>query len=100
MALQIRWSLRAAQDLEELLDLVEEDAPEAAVRLADRFRSLILGMPEHPRLGRMVSPYSRDDLRERFVHPYRIVYRLHREAIEIVCIMHEARQLPDDPADL
>lgn len=100
MALRLRWSLKAADDLEELLDFVGERSPQAAARLAGEIRDLIRRLPEHPRLGRKVPSYDRDDLRERFVHPYRIIYRLHPGAIEITRILRESRQLPDDPEDL
>jgi plasmid stabilization system protein ParE len=51
----------------------------------------------NPRKGRKVSEYQKDGTREVFHHPYRIIYLVNDEAIEVLSVVHGARLLPDAP---
>jgi plasmid stabilization system protein ParE len=46
-----------------------------------------------PRLGRLVDRYRRPGIREVVEAPYRIVYRVQRESVEVIEVFHSA-QLP------
>ena len=46
-----------------------------------------------PQLGRVVDRYQRPDIRELVENPYRILYRIQREAVEVIDVFHSA-QLP------
>lgn len=50
---------------------------------------------QFPALGRVVPEFDRPDLRELIVRPYRLVYRLRGESIEIATVFHAARMFPD-----
>ncbi|AXJ00674.1 ParE toxin of type II toxin-antitoxin system, parDE [Cyclonatronum proteinivorum] len=58
-------------------------------------------IPLYPFKGRMVPEYERDDIREVFHHPYRIIYMVRPEltTIEIISIIHSSRLLPDEMTD-
>ena len=47
-----------------------------------------------PRLGPVVPEYEDETLRELFVDPYRIVYRLLDDQVDIVAVVHGARRMP------
>jgi toxin ParE1/3/4 len=50
-----------------------------------------------PRSGRRVPEFSRDDLREVIMDPYRIIYRVTGDQVEIAAVRHGARPLrPSD----
>ncbi len=51
---------------------------------------------EHPRLGRKVPEFNRENLLEVVVSPYRVVYRVtdNVERIEILRVWHAARDVP------
>ncbi|WP_340103807.1 type II toxin-antitoxin system RelE/ParE family toxin [Rhodohalobacter sp. 8-1] len=53
--------------------------------------------PFDPRKGPRVPEYERDDIREVFHHPYRIIYLMKDERIEILSVIHGVRLLPDEP---
>ena len=89
------WSPRAATDLEEICSYIALDSEHYARLFAQRIVTLIENIPDFPKAGRVVPEYQQDDLRERIFQNYRIVYRIKREAIEIVAIVHEARLLSD-----
>jgi plasmid stabilization system protein ParE len=46
----------------------------------------------------MVPEYRQQNLREVLVRPYRIIYRLQPDTIEIITILHYRQLLPDDLA--
>lgn len=55
--------------------------------------SLSESIPDNPELGRVVPEIRNPDYRERFVHKYRIIYRIESERILIVAVVHGSRQL-------
>jgi plasmid stabilization system protein ParE len=99
---RLRWSLQAAQDLEDICGFLAQDSEQYAGIFAKRVMSIIESIPANPRLGSMVPEYNRDDLRERLMRNYRIIYRLRGQAIELVTITHGARLLSPNllPEDL
>ena len=50
------------------------------------------------RAGRMVPEYQLDTLREVLESPYRIIYRIQPDEIEVLTMMHYRQLLPDDLA--
>ena len=95
MAVQVRWSTRAASDLERICDHMGLDSEIYATLFAKHVVALVEGLEEFPRSGRIVPEYGIETLREKVFQNYRIVYRIRREAVEVVAIVHGARQLPD-----
>ena len=53
-------------------------------------------IPHAPRVGRKVPEFDRVDIREVFARPYRIIYRIHAGAIQVLSIMHFRQRLPSD----
>jgi plasmid stabilization system protein ParE len=45
----------------------------------------------------MVPEFGRPNLRELIVRPYRLVYRLRGDIIEVVTVFHAARMYPERP---
>jgi toxin ParE1/3/4 len=92
MAEKIRWSPRAASNLEDICDYIAKDSEYYAAIFAKKVIKLIKTLPEFPKSGRIVPEYDNENLREKIYENYRIVYRLQGEVIEIVAICHGARQ--------
>lgn len=46
------------------------------------------------RLG-VVPKYDDENLRELIVYPYRLIYRLKSDRIDIIAVFHGAQQLPE-----
>ena len=92
---ELIWSPRAINDLEEICRYIERDSEHYARLLAQRVLALVEAIAQFPRAGRIVPEYRREDLRERIFQNYRIVYRIKPDAVEIVAIVHAARLLPE-----
>lgn len=93
MALQIRWSPRAALHLEKICDYISQDSDAYAVILAKSIVSLVREIPNFPESGRIVPEYNDPTLREKIYGNYRIVYHLKDDLVEIVTICHGSRLL-------
>jgi plasmid stabilization system protein ParE len=51
---------------------------------------------ELPRSGRQVPEYQRNDIRELLEKPYRIIYKIKSDQIDVLTIMHYRQLLPQD----
>ncbi len=91
MAYQIRWSPRAANNLDEICSYIAKDSEYSAAIFAKRIIAIIMSLIQFPKSGRVVPEYDDTNLREKIYENYRIVYRLKGEYIEIVAICHSAR---------
>ena len=93
MAVKIKWSPRAASNLEEICDYIAKDSEYYAFLFAKKIINIVKTIPKFPESGRIVPEYEMNNLREKIYENYRIVYRIKRDLIEIVAICHGARSL-------
>ena len=93
MALKIKWSPRAASNLEDICDYIAKDSEYYAILFAKKVTAIIKAIPQFPKSGRIVPEYNDENLREKIYENYRIVYRLKGGLIEIVAICHGAKPL-------
>jgi plasmid stabilization system protein ParE len=91
------WSPRSLQDIEDACEYIAKDSPRYAYFFAERIVRFIETITSQPYLGAVVPEYNREELRERLFQNYRIVYRVERESVEIVAIVHAARLFPANP---
>jgi toxin ParE1/3/4 len=93
MALEIKWSPRAAINLEDICKYIAKDSDYYAILFAKKVTTLVKDIPLFPKSGRIVPEYEDENLREKIYENYRIVYRLKSDFIEIVAISHGAKPL-------
>ena len=89
--MRVRYTPQAGRDLAEILRYIAFDNPAAATQTIERVERLVMLLGHVPFAGRrgrvagtreMVVP----DL------PYIVVYRVRRDAVEIVSVIHGARR--------
>lgn len=93
MASKIKWSPRAAANLEEICSYIARDSKYYASLFSKKILSIVKNIPQFPKSGRIVPEYKDENLREKIYENYRIVYRIKGELIEIVAICHGAKPL-------
>ena len=90
--MKLIWRGTALNDLKSIISYIAERNVVAARRLQDDIEACAERLPDHPfmyRRGRI------PDTREAVVHPnYILVYRVGRDAVEVVSVMHSRRQYP------
>ena len=94
--MRVHWTNRALDHLLAIHEYVAQNSEIYANRLVDRLtrRSEQLGL--FPQSGRMVPEYKRADIREVIERPYRIIYRVKEEQIDVLSVVHSAQQLPPE----
>jgi plasmid stabilization system protein ParE len=92
--MKVNWTRKGRQRLQQIYDYIANDQPENALNFIDQITQHVELLMEHPRQGKIVSKYQRDDIREIYEGRYRIIYRILPQQIDILTIRHSARLLP------
>jgi len=95
--MKIAWSKKAEKQLNQIFEYIADDSPFYAYRTTQNIIETAENVTLQPQKGRTVPEYQREDIREVFYHPYRIIYLLSGDQIEILSVIHERRLLSDDP---
>ena len=98
--MRVHWTDRAKARLRHIHDHIARDAPLVAGHVIERLIARSRQIGELPYAGREVPEYRRDDLREVLEHPYRIIYRIHSQQIDVIAVMHYRQVLPSDISKL
>lgn len=88
------WSPTALTQLDEIMEWLSRHSSSYVNRFHTGLLSLTQDITENPFLGMMVDEYGKRMLRERLLHRYRILYRVHNDRVEIVALFDAARLLP------
>jgi len=89
----LRWTTPARRDLIAILDCIADDNPAAALAVIDRIEESAHRLPEFPLSGREGSLAKTRELPIPGL-PYLLVYRVRGASIEILRVLHGARQWP------
>lgn len=93
--MKVIWTEKAEKQIDQIFEYIATDSSLYAHRTVGQIIEEAESIPPHPRKGRKVPEYEREDIREVFHHPYRIIYLLKDETIVILSVIHGARLLPD-----
>jgi toxin ParE1/3/4 len=90
---QVRWSVTAGNDLQDIEDFIARDSALHAVTFIDRVVESAETLLKTPQIGRIVPEFNRPDLREVICRDYRVVYLLRDNEVLILRVVHGARDL-------
>jgi len=93
MDYKVKWSPEATEDLESIAEYIARDSEFYARSVVSKILAVSRKIPEQPMIGRMVPEIGQQEIRERFVYSYRLVYRIQDSLIVIVAIIHGKRLL-------
>jgi toxin ParE1/3/4 len=91
------WTANAKRELQAAHAALALTSVRYADALVDRVTRRTADLARFPYLGAEVPEYDDALLREVYEHPYRIIYRVRTDRIEVVSVVHSARQLPPTP---
>ena len=89
------WSPQAVSDLEAIRAYVAEDSVAYSDLVVRRLVASVDRLESFPESGRVVPERNLPSIREVIVGPYRVVYRLGRDEVEIVTVFRASREFPD-----
>ena len=92
--MRLLWVRRAERSLQAIADAIAQDNPQAAYTLIMTIRAAAARLLDHPALGR---PGRAPGTRELVVSgtPYILPYRVQGETVQILHVLHGARQWPE-----
>jgi toxin ParE1/3/4 len=93
--MRVVWTDEAKAHLDDIYRYIQRDAPLYAMQMVDKLTRRAGQLIDHPRSGRIAPQYDDENLRELIVYPYRLIYRLKPDRIDIIAVFHGAQQLPD-----
>jgi addiction module RelE/StbE family toxin len=92
------WTRPALDDVIRIRTHIAADSPRYARVTAERLLAAVDRLREHPLSGRIVPELGQPTLREVIDAPYRIVYRVRAELLEVITVVHSAQRFPGDRA--
>ncbi len=88
MDCSVKWSPEATEDLGAIAEYIARDSEFYARAVVSKILAVSRKIPEQPSIGRIVPEIGEEEIRERFVYSYRLVYRVQDNAITIVAVIH------------
>jgi len=97
VARRLRWTEHATGQLGAIAEYLGLASPVYAEQVVDRIVRRLGQALEHPESGRTVPEFGRADVRELIEGPYRLIYRVRPDAIEVLSVLHGRRDLRELP---
>jgi len=83
----------AETDLNDILDYIAQDKPEAALRWVEKIRSTCEFIAENPEIGERRPEFRTGQFRSTLVGNYVVLYRPASEGVEIARVLHGSRDI-------
>jgi addiction module RelE/StbE family toxin len=87
----VHWTDTAQDHLDAIYAYIAQDSPEYALRMVDRITRRSQQIADAPLSGRRVPEYELNQIREVIERPYRIIYHIKPDQIDVIAVMHGAR---------
>jgi len=93
MDYRVDWSPEALEDIESIAEYISRDSEFYAKAVVTAIIHLSRGVNEFPFMGRVVPEIGDENIRELFIYSYRVIYRIEKERILMVAVIHGKRLL-------
>jgi addiction module RelE/StbE family toxin len=93
MEYRVTWSPEALEDLESIAEYIERDSLFYAQSVVSKILGVSRNIKEFPLIGRVVPELGDENIRERFIYSYRLVYQMRQQNILMVAVIHGKRLL-------
>ncbi|MNW40968.1 Plasmid stabilization system protein ParE [Fontibacillus panacisegetis] len=87
----IIWTVSAYKDIQNIVEYISQDSMYYAMAFYDDVMDTAQTLNEFPQRGRVVPEMDDPEMREIFIHRYRLIYRIQKDRIIIQTIIHGAR---------
>ncbi|MNI09709.1 Toxin RelE4 [compost metagenome] len=87
----IIWTVLAYKDLQNIVEYISQDSMYYAMAFYDDVVDTAQTLNEFPQRGRVVPEMDDPEMREIFIHRYRLIYQIQKDRIIIQTIIHGAR---------
>jgi plasmid stabilization system protein ParE len=94
---RIEWTATASTHLRHIHTYLAQNSPEYALRVVDRLTRRSQQIAQFPESGRIVPEAGFPQIREVLEGPYRIMYHIKPDQIDIIAVIHGTQQTPWTP---
>lgn len=91
--MKVHWTKTAEDHLDAIFAYIAQDSPEYALRVVDRITNRSKQILTFPLSGRSVPEYDLEKIREVIESPYRIIYYINPDQIDILAVIHGAQNI-------
>jgi plasmid stabilization system protein ParE len=95
--LRIVWSPTARRRAQAAVDQIALDRPQASLEWLDRLVRRVELLRNLPEQGRVVPEWHESSVREVFHDPYRVIYEVLDDRLEVLTLSHFRQELPPQP---
>ena len=95
--MKVYWTLEARERLLEIQAYISQYSPKAARSVAARLLQRSRKLASPPTSGRRLPEYPEAELREVLERPFRLIYLVKDDRIEILTVKHFRQRLPRNP---
>ena len=92
--MKVHWTDNAIEHLVSIYGYISQNSPVYAKRMVDKITRRSEQISAFPMSGRKVPEYESDEIREVIEKPYRIIYRIKPDQIDVLAVVHGAQLLP------
>ena len=90
----LRWTEHAVEQLAAIAEYISVVSPVYAEQTVDRLIGRLQQVQDFPESGRHLREAHSPDIREVIEPPYRLIYRVRDDVIEVIAIVHGRQDLP------
>ena len=92
--MNVEWTETAEKHLDRIQNYIAQTSPIYAKRVVDRITRRSKQITTFPLSGRKVPEIDLDQIREVFEGPYRIIYHIKSNQIDILAVIHGSQDFP------
>jgi toxin ParE1/3/4 len=85
---KVHWTHTAEEQLDSIYSYIALHSKEYAQRMVDRITRRSWQIGEFPLSGRKVPEFESDKIREIIEPPYRIIYLIKSDQVDIIAVLH------------
>ncbi len=94
--MKVVWTKFANRNIQAIHEYIAQTSVDYARTMIERITGRSRQIEAFPLAGRVVPEFRVGQLREVFEHPYRIIYRIRPDRIDVITVVHMSRQLKTD----
>ena len=87
------WTVTAQEHLQDIHTYIARNSRDYALSMVDRITRRSKQIEDAPFSGRRVQEFDVEQVREVIEYPYRIIYHIKPEQIDILAVLHGARNI-------
>jgi toxin ParE1/3/4 len=93
MAYRVIWSVKAIEDVETIAAYIARDSPSYAAAMVQEILTTTRYLHQKADEGKLVPELGEDNIKEKPVYSYRIIYRIDDEIVTIAALIHQKKLL-------